>query len=366
MEKMPSNNAVRDVINQLHQRIVTKLRGNSRTYEKTLEENRLFRLLCENPSLDAGDYAEELVKRYGYDIRGGRVFIRFRTYSMIYPDRREMLCKWAEKVADQFVLCLRSRSHNDVQKLYELRMQPPEPFFRDGTPMRFLNRVICMMIYSRYAELNIHGDAEHLEAFGDIWARYFLDEALDILDSFCVEEATAPVSETDAAKFALEQEKRKVQQLSAALERANVAMQDLETEFEERLEEEKTNNLTEFFSRLNSEKYGCILDELLNVRKGISDLQKQSFDWPIQISGLRIVIVKLTQFVRDSHIDPIMKVGSVRTVTADDVAGCDYEGTPFKDENEKKTVRVISSGWIYVDKEIQIARPKLKEVTEND
>ena len=143
-------------------------------------------------------------------------------------------------------------------------------------------------------------------------------------------------------------------------------MQDLEAEFEDRLGEEKANSLTEFFAQLNSEKYGCILDELLNVRKGISELKKQNYDVPIEISGLFILIVKLTQFVRDSHINPIMKVNSIRTVKAGDVVGCDYDGTPFKDKNEEKTVRVISSGWIYVDKEIQIARPKLREVTEND
>ena len=116
MEGIPKNSEVRSIIEKLHEWIIARPRtgGGSSVHKRIREQNRLFRLLCANPSLDAGDYAEELVKRYGYDIRGGRVFFCFRDHSMRGADRREMLCQWAGKVADQFALCLRTRRRDDV------------------------------------------------------------------------------------------------------------------------------------------------------------------------------------------------------------------------------------------------------------
>ena len=73
------------------------------------------------------------------------------------------------------------------------------------------------------------------------------------------------------------------------------------------------------------------------------------------------MVKKLIQFVRDSHIEPIMKVNSVREVVASDIEYCNYDGSPFESPEEKKKIKVISSGWVYKDKDLQISRPKVKE-----
>ena len=130
---------------------------------------------------------------------------------------------------------------------------------------------------------------------------------------------------------------------------------------EEQLQASKIKELADFFAKLNSEKYGCILDELLVVRKGVNELRKNNFKLPIEINGLLIMVKKLIQFVRDSHIEPIMKIDSIQEVAASDVEFCNYEGTPFITPEEKKTVKVVSPGWVYKDKELQISRPKVKE-----
>ena len=57
----------------------------------------------------------------------------------------------------------------------------------------------------------------------------------------------------------------------------------------------------------------------------------------------------------------MMKINSMREVAASDVEFCNYEGTPFITPEEKKKVRVVSPGWVYKDKELQISRPKVKE-----
>lgn len=56
-----------------------------------------------------------------------------------------------------------------------------------------------------------------------------------------------------------------------------------------------------------------------------------------------------------------MKINAIKDVVAADVEFCNYDGTPFADSDEIKKVRVVSPGWIYKDKELQISRPKVKE-----
>ena len=61
-----------------------------------------------------------------------------------------------------------------------------------------------------------------------------------------------------------------------------------------------------------------------------------------------------------------MKPDDEKIVKASDIEFCDYEGTPFADKDDEKIVRVISPGWLYTDKDIQIARPKIKELGDDD
>ena len=76
------------------------------------------------------------------------------------------------------------------------------------------------------------------------------------------------------------------------------------------------------------------------------------------------MIERLEQFIRDSEINPIMKPGSVHNMRLDEVESCDYDGSPFLNATELKRVKVLSPGWVYKDKDVQISRPRLKEVTE--
>lgn len=86
---------------------------------------------------------------------------------------------------------------------------------------------------------------------------------------------------------------------------------------------------------------------------------------PLEINGLLIMVRKLVQFLRDSHINPMLKPESLRIVKAGDVEFWNYEGTPFTCAEEEKQVKVISPGWIYSEKQVQISRPKVKEVVDN-
>ncbi|MBR0221905.1 MAG: hypothetical protein IJQ63_09035 [Synergistaceae bacterium] len=387
MAAIPNNNMTRELIGSIRQGVLKRYRTGGKD-DKAIEGNRLLRLVLKNPELDPGDYAADMAKLYNYNIGGGRVLNTFRDLSISSPEKRVKLCGWALGIADLFIKCVVSRKKSDFKKLIELKREGKNII--DTRKMRYdiLDRAVCLALYTKCPELNLNDDIRKLEEFGSVYAKYFWAEIEELLEDYCTEDEGAGGNAKKLNNNAVKdkdnklnknikdnkdikddkeninaQDAHKIKQLSSALERANMAMKDLQDEFEERLEEEKAASLTEFFARLNSEQYGCILDELLNVHKGIRALNKQGVELPVEISGLFILIIKLAQFVRDSHIEPIMKVNEVRKIKAEDLLSCEYDGTPFKNNQDEKTVKVLSSGWVYKgDNEIQIARAKLKEV----
>ncbi len=143
-----------------------------------------------------------------------------------------------------------------------------------------------------------------------IYFFYYISDAISIVYSFpqYKDGNKKSLNNQLEKKISYEQAIRRVEQLENALERTTTMLQDLQDEFGEQLEGSKVKELAEFFARLNSEKYGCILDELLIVRKGVDKLRKSDYELPIEINGLLIMVKKLIQFVRDSHIEPIMKI----------------------------------------------------------
>ena len=86
-----------------------------------------------------------------------------------------------------------------------------------------------------------------------------------------------------------------------------------------------------------------------------------NYELPVQIRRLVIMVQELAQFVRDNHIDPIMKINEVREARACDIELCHYDGSPFTFLDERKTVKVLPPGQIYKEKEIQISHPRGRE-----
>ena len=214
-----------------------------------------------------------------------------------------------------------------------------------------------MTLYTKYPELNVYGDAESLEKFGYAYTKHFLYDINDLLRNIC------GVQEKGRAKNPAQ---REIERLKGALENNEILLKDLQEDFEARLQANHQNEMIDFFSGLNSEKYGRILDELLNIRSGIQQLRKQNIALPPEISGLFIFINNFSKFVKDNEITPIMKIGSVHEMTFSDIESCDYEGSPYVKTDDVKRVKVLSPGWFYKNKEIQIARPRLRELADEN
>ena len=356
---------VKEIIQGMHEAMERKIKKGSSVKEDIILESHIFSVLCNDYEMGPTKVAVTLNEKYGDDITGDEVIRVFRNRWIANPAHRKELFQWAEKVTDCFEGAV--LGNREVFDQFE-KLRKETILSKNGKPNDSQNRILAIMIYERYPEIDEYDDVQNLHLMGNVLAKYFSYDIADTISEVYgfpqyreknSKEKAEPLA--TEKKLSYEQLERKVERLETTLERTNTMLHDLQEEFEEQLEMSKVKELADFFARLNSEKYGCILDELLVVRKGVDQLRKSNYELPIEINGLLIMVKKMIQFVRDSHIEPIMKMNKSKKVTASDVEFCNYEGSPFITPTEKKTVKVVSPGWIYKDKEIQISRPKVKE-----
>lgn len=347
----------------MHQKLLAGVKRAGKTRDKYVLENRLFHILCNDSQMEPRVCAEELNWRYHYSMDGDGVIRVLRECRMSNRGEREELFRWAEQVATYFAEAAKG-NRESYEQFEQLRKTAA---LKNGKRQEFQERIAVHMIYAKCPELVSEEDLEQMCLFGNTLAKYFFYDVADVLAEVCgYPQYYEKKNKSSEKKLTYEQLARKAAMLESTLERTNIMLQDLQEEFEEQLEESKVREMTEFFAKLNSDRYGYILDELLQINKGAEVLRKNGYTLPLEINGMIIMLKQLIQFVKDNHIEPIMKINSIRQVLATDIEFCNYEGTPFASGNEVKTVRVVSPGWVYKDKEIQISRPKVKEEQENE
>ena len=348
--------------------------------EYIVDENQLLAVLCEGAARRERDfdYAEAMSTRFlRDDIDGFTIGKLLRSLHISNRGFRWAMLCWADWQADNFLGALQGNQESFSSLMLALR----GTYGRDRVPVRDNEkRMLLVMIYEKCLALATDAELrEQIFSFGRIYMRYLLENFCSVLaDVYGYElprrkrrgrarggrdtEDCAAAAVTAEARAAILAANHRIVQLEEELERSDSMFKDLQTDFDEQLEESRLKERMDFFSMLNSEKYGCLLDELLLERKSIAKLEKQGFKPPVELNGIIIMVKKLASFVRDNHIDPIMKPGEMRELTAAEAEFADYDGTPFREAGEKKQVQVISPGWVYKDKDVQISRPRLKEV----
>ena len=351
---------VKEVMQSMHESMLRHVKRSGRMKEEIVIESRIFSAICTDYDMGPTKCANILNDKYGYTLTGDEIIQIFRNRRMANPVERKELLQWAGEVANLFAQSITGKK--DSFEKYEKRRR--ESALGNGKKHDSQDRIAAIMIYEKFSELDTYEDINNLHLLGNTLARYFFYELSDAVSEaydFPQYNKKKQQGTKPEKQMTREQAIRRVEQLETRLERTNTLLQDLQDEFAEQLEASKVKELADFFAKLNSERYGCILDELLVVRKGVDELRRSNYELPIEINGLLIMVKKLIQFVKDNHIDPIMKINSVKEVVASDVEFCNYEGSPFMSPEEVKKVRVVSPGWIYKDKELQISRPKVKE-----
>ena len=353
---------VKEVLEGMHEAMQRMLKRGGKPKEDYIMENRIMGAICANYEHGPTRCADMVNDKYGYNLCADEVIQIFRNLKIANPAERKKIWQWAESVAALFVEAL-SGKKEAFEKLEKRRKETPA---FNGKRHESQERIAAIMIYRKNPKLDIYHDIDNLYMLGNTFSKYYFYDIVDVISEvYGFPQSHENKKKVQTAKpekqMSYEQALKRIGQLEDRLERTNTMLSDLQDEFAQQLEASKIKELADFFAKLNSEKYGCILDELLVVKKGVDELRKNNFELPIEINGLLIMVKKLIQFVRDSHIEPIMKINAIKDVVAADVEFCNYDGTPFAGPDEIKKVSVVSPGWIYKDKEIQISRPKVKE-----
>jgi len=356
-----NNPKVREAVERIHRVLQSKVKRGNRSQENIVTESRLFSTLCQDFENGPRRCAIAMHEKYGQELTEDEIIQIFRSRRINNPVERKEVLQWADEVSRYFAGAISGRK--DSFEKYEKKRR--EPALKNGKKHNSQERMAVIMIYEKYPELDVFDDVESLHLLGDTLARYFFLDISDVLSEVYDfpqhHEKKKQAGTQPEKKISYEQALRRIEHLENNLERTNTMLQELQDEFDEQLETSKVKELADFFARLNSERYGCILDELLVIQKGVNTLRKNNYELPIEINGLLIMVKKLIQFVKDSHIEPIMKINSTLEVVASDVEFCNYEGSPFVSPDDKKQVKVVSPGWLYKDKDLQISRPKVKE-----
>ena len=363
-----------ELVEYIHSQLMLKKRRING--DDFLLESKILSVVLANPDMGPRSWSNMLNNDEGLSLTDDDVLqvLRYTYPRLNNPAIRNKIVPLVYETADAFKVAIEKGKEKDYTKFIELR----DKLIGLGR-YRTVPRLIVLAIFNLCPELNKLGDVEIVYNFRDTVAKYVLFDMCDGLAKYCNTEIKRFVNKhnSDSAihkktsgnsTITAQQEKYeiKLNEMEEIVERNRMMLQDIQDEFDEQLQETKVQELTAFFAKLNSDKYGCILDSLLQVRKGVALLKRESFVLPPEISGLFILIQKMTQFVMDNHINPIMKPDSVQEMTAQEAELCDYSGSPYTSRDEKKLIKVVSPGWLYKDKDIRIARPKIQEVVRDD
>lgn len=322
-------------------------------------ENRIIAEYMKAGDISVKRYEEILKHKYGYVLKPFEITNVFKSKLGSYTDR--YIFKWASEVARLFWEALSKGTPKEYKNFRNKLKNGPRN--REGRRYSFLDRVAGIAIFTRNQCMNKYDDFAMLECFYNGQASSFMKEFCDILSARCG--AGISTSRTKNMELTIEQSQHRIEALERELERANIRIEDLEGDIENYGREAEQNITLEFFSKFNAERYGFLLDELLSLNGKINKMRKEA-DLPPEITGIFITIRNLIKFVRENNLEPIMKPNSRMKVKLSDLDFCDYEGEPFADENEEKEVQIISPGWKHTALEMQISRPKVKEVLSDE
>lgn len=355
---------VQGILKEIHEKVQQKAERFEKISEDIVLENLTLQALCANLHMSPAACADFVQNNYDCSCSVDDMIRIYRDFKINTEEKRLEVFENATGVA-----ILLEKSMNGDQQAFELYRSTREKFM-EKKPKHYY-KILLAVIFHNIKQLQQEKDQQLITSFGNTLCKYLLfdiENAITYAYGFNKHRSSAPATNNNAKKVHSPEQERLLQKLASlesALEQSDMLLRDLQSEFDERLEAVKLQEMTEFFGKLNSDKYGCILDELLMLRKGIDAVKKSGYVLPLEINGLLIMVRKLVQFLRDSHINPMLKPESLRIVKAGDVEFWNYEGTPFTCAEEEKQVKVISPGWIYSEKQVQISRPKVKEVVDN-
>ena len=153
-----------------------------------------------------------------------------------------------------------------------------------------------------------------------------------------------------------------VEELRDIVEIAQQGLQSLLTDIDKIDDEARQETFTTFFQEMNSVKHSYFLDYFLRVEEQLKEMTQQVAELPHEIELISVLVPIFNQFLKTYGVEPQESVGEQISLTLKESDHYEYIGSDFKNADERKTVEVISSGWICEGK--LIIKPRVKEVVQ--
>lgn len=153
-----------------------------------------------------------------------------------------------------------------------------------------------------------------------------------------------------------------VEELRDIVEIAQQGLKSLLTDIDKIDDEARQETFTTFFQEMNSVKHSYFLDYFLRVEEQLKEMKQQVVELPHEIELISVLVPIFNQFLKTYGVEPQESVGKQISLTLKESDHYEYIGSDFKNADERKTVEVISSGWICEGK--LIIKPKVKEVVQ--
>ncbi len=283
------------------------------------------------------------------------------TLKMSDKNERQIISRWAYEIVSDLYEGMAGNS-----KLFETtRARIEKPCLRTLTePHIAQERAILFGLFEWIPELAGAEERSALLSIGKDHCRICLSKILDNI-SFDLNQKAA--SEEIGTSMSTEALIRELYLAKRELREYRELVEASEAEFENKLDELKSREFSEFFSALNNEKYGYMIDSVYLLVKACAEIKKSGIGLPYAVSGVPAFLERFLQFLRDSGISPASKFPphSTQYLTLAQMDGCRFEPHPDRSKplakNDTVKVKVMSSGWKYGD--AIISYPVLQEET---
>jgi len=344
-------------IREIIEKSIKKTLGYFNTIENFESENIVISIYSENPEMQPRECAEKCNKKHLTNFTGNDVIAIFNNMWLRPMGLRKAVFYDAIDVAKivLLALCGDNASMDEIENRMRenkgrIIKTKSKNFERVAlfTMLELSNDIVSKDLYNKMLVINKNA------------ARDIFYSIIDMM------KLDRKMSQKEKIQFGSVQEyENEIVRLETNLNRSNMMLERLESDFEERLEECRIEENINLMSMLNSPKYGYILDLLQQAQSGVNTVKQNRTPIPFEINSVPILIRKLLQFTSDCGISPMLECGQILNVKASDIEGYSYDGTPFENDEDTKTIEVISSGWIIEEKQIIISSPRVREVEGN-
>lgn len=313
--------------------------------KRTKLENLMIRAYVQDPTIHYA-VCRKTVQPFIPEYRLEDADIRIRAESCELSERavRVDLVDWTMKVVEQIY----NGMAGDAEAIQKADAMVAGKYTRYEKRNPAKEQFILAAMFACIPELAGKAEKDELLKLGRKYSVVCLKNILNSIAYDIAESSGSPEIEQMTNLAAL---RREVYLARKELQEYRELVEAADADFEDKLEELKQQEIVSFFSALNNEKYGYLIDSLYLQKKACMDLKKNGEKLPYAVEGVPAFMDRLLSFLRDAGITPASKFAphSMQKLTLEQMEGCRFEPLPERTvpikAGEPVTVKVLSSGW---------------------